>query len=146
MSRLLWAFGWAGVTVWSLVCAAAYGILDVVGRLSMRNADVFSSDPETVEWIWRMFSWLHGLSTGTVLVVWALVSLLILAVPWCIDRMIGGAPVVAGRGRPPVSRGDPGAAYPGQGDVIDLSPDQYSVGPRRQDGPGTHVPRISPRG
>ena len=138
MSRIVWTFGWVGVLVWSLLCAAAYGLLDVIGRLSMRNADAFSADPDTVEGLWHVFSVLHSLSTGAVLVAWALVSLLILAVPWAVDRMIG----------PPASRDPrrPGLRRPmpsGRGDVIDLAPDQYSVGPPagRANGPAPRADR-----
>ena len=139
MSRVLWVFGWIGVAIWSLLCAATYGLFDLVGRLVMRNADAFSADPSTVEGIWRVLNVLHSLSTGAVLVAWAVVSLLILAVPWAIDRMIGP---VAGR---PTAR--PGRVpQPGPGGVIDLAPDQYSVGPARAGGTSWAgaPPRIPP--
>lgn len=137
MSRLLWFFGWAGVAVWSLLCAATYGLLDVVGRIFMRNADAFSSDPNTVEGLWRMLNGLHTLSTGAVMVVWALVSLLILSVPWLLDRMVGRAtgPTVVRTGQ---------ASGNLRGDVIDLTPDQYSVAPAGARD-GRTVPGISPR-
>lgn len=148
MRRLVWGFGWAGVVVWSLVCALAYGLFDLVGRVSMRNADMFSSDPGTVEGIWRTFSFLHGLSTGAITVGWAVVSLLILAVPWFFDRMLsspGREPAHLAtsaetfRGRMPPTRG--GEA------VIDLEPDQYSVGPppdpRAHSGPAPRLSRPS---
>jgi len=145
MRRLVWAFGWVGVAIWSLLCAFAYGLLDLVGRLFMRSADAFSSTPETVEGIWKFFSFLHSFSTGAVVFVWAVVSLMILAVPWLLDRMIGSAPpgfvTVVRSGR----QGGP-ERHDGPGDVIDLAPDQYSVTQpgRTPSGPGA-APRIPPR-
>lgn len=137
MTRLVWFVGWVGVAIWSLLCAATYGLFDLVGRLFMRNADAFSADPSTVEGIWRVLSVLHSLSTGSVLVAWAVVSLLILAVPWAIDRMIGPATLAPGSGPRPA---------PPVGGVIDLAPDQYSVGPARTGGSAWTgaPPRIPP--
>jgi hypothetical protein len=142
VTRIVWLFGWISVGIWSLFCALTYGLFDLFGRFVARNADAFSSDPQTVEWLWRTLNVLHSLSTGAIVVVWAVVSLLILAVPWVIDRMIGPAnrtPVAdpTFRGPAPLAR---------DGGVIDLTPDQYSVGPRPSGSPhsGT-TPRIVPR-
>lgn len=133
MTRLVWVAGWVAVAVWSLFAAAGYLFVDVLGGVAMRNADMFSADPETVEQIFTLFSWLHGLSTSIVLVVWGFVSLAILAVPWLLDRLVGR--------RPPVQ---PAARRPDG--VIDLAPTDYSVATRsdapRRAGP---VPRIPPR-
>jgi hypothetical protein len=138
MSRLVWTFAWIGVAIWSLVAFLAYGVLDVIGSAAMRNADIFSADPETVEWIFRVFSWLHGLSTSIALVIWGVVSLAILAVPWLLDRMVGRGVVVTGTNL------HPGAPFrrPEDG-VIDLPPDQYSVRPSPSS--GGPVPHIAPR-
>lgn len=144
MKRIVWAFGWAGVVVWSIVCALAYGLFDLGGRLAARNADAFSSDPETVESIFRVFSFLHSLSTSAILVVWALVSLLILAVPWIFDRMVGSPSRQPALGRRPARFG-PMQHGRGQEGVIDLGPDQYSVGPADRAPPGGPVPRVTPR-
>lgn len=121
MSRIVWTFGWIAVATWSVVCAAAYGLFDLIGRVSMRNADVFSTDPYTVEWVWRVMSAVHSLSTGAVLTAWAIVSLLILAVPWTLDRMMAVGPARRGLVPEPVR--------PSRDGVIDLGPDQYSVRP-----------------
>lgn len=132
MRRLLWAFGWVAVAFWSLICALAYGLFDLVGRLFMRNADVFSGNPETVESIFKFFRFIRDFSTAGVLIVWAVTSLLILAVPWAFDKLMGPA----GRGAMPVPRPTPGSPGYGPGGVIDLGPDQYSVGPQ----PGRPAP------
>jgi hypothetical protein len=139
MRRLLWFGAWTAVAIWSLFALLTYNVLDFAGGLAMRNADAFSSDPETVEWIWRVFSWIHGLSTSIALVVWGVVSLAILAVPWFLDRVIGRPGTVRPAGPSVVKPGF------GQGGVVDLTPDQYSV---RTDGAGAApqgpVPRIHP--
>jgi hypothetical protein len=139
MSRLLWFGAWTAVAIWSLFALLAYNLLDFAGGVAMRNADAFSSDPQTVEWIWQVFSWMRGLSTSIALVVWGVVSLAILSVPWFLDRLIGrSGPIHPAAG----STIRPGV---GPGGVVDLSPDQYSV---RTDGAGGanqgSVPRIHP--
>jgi hypothetical protein len=131
VSRLLWVSAWIGVALWSLFAFSAYGLLDLFGGLIARNADAFAGDPATVEWLFWIFNGLKNLGLTAILVVWGLVSLCFLAVPWFLDR-------VAGRAAPPQPPRDP--------HVIDLAPDQYRrfdrpPGPPRQ-GP---VPRIEPR-
>ena len=132
MRRLFWVLAWVGVAFWSPFALAAYGIVNVAGSAAMRNADMLSSDPETVEWIFRVMGWVHSLSTSVVLVVWGVVSLAILAVPWFLDRMAGAViqhPAHVGRA-------------PERG-VIDLAPDQYSVDARPTDGqPNGPLPRL----
>ena len=136
MSRLIWVIAWFGIAIWSLVAFLAYGLVDALGSAAMRNADMFSSDPETVEWVFRVISWIHSLSTSIALVVWGVVSLAILGVPWLLDRMVGRSSVVVRSGII-----QPGAPFrrPEDG-VIDLAPDQYSVRP----GPTGSVPHVSP--
>lgn len=134
MSRLLWIAGWAGVAVWSLLAFAAYGLVDVVGQAAMRNADSFSADPETVEWLFQAFGWARGLSVSIILIVWGFVSLAILAVPWLFGRLTAGAR--AARPRDPRRDG-----------VIDLAPGDYDVRPPRSAGRSAgpaSVPRIAP--
>lgn len=160
MRRVLWTFGWIGVAIWSLFCALAYGLFDLVGRGFMRGADAFSGSPEVAAGMSSVFGFLHSFSTGAVVVIWAIVSLMILAVPWSLDRMIGTAvtvrmsappppyPAGPGAGRAGPGAGRAGAGFDGPGGVIDLPPDQYSVspgaGPAPASGAGT-TPRIPPR-
>ena len=143
MRRLVWVFGWVGVAIWSLTCALAYGLFDLVGRGLMRTADTWSKSPETVEGIFKFFSFLHSFSTGAVVVIWAIVSLMILAVPWVIDRIAGRAPQAT---MPAPHSGFHGAGRydgPGGGGVIDLPADQYSVGPRGEPQPGpSRIPPV----
>jgi len=131
VSRLLWTFAWAGVAVWSLFAFGAYGLVDLLGGLVARSADALASNPETVEWLFGLFNALKNLGLTAIVVVWGLVSLCLLAVPWFFDRL-------ADRAAAPQPPRDPR--------LIDLAPDQYSrfdppPNPPRH-GP---VPRIEPR-
>ena len=141
MRSFVWLAAWVGVALWSVFCGAAYGVFNLVGGSLARNADLFSSDPQTVEWIFRAFSAIQSLSTGAVLVGWAVVSLMMLAVPWTLDRFARTGRLQA---TVPTS-GRPGWARPDREGVIDLAPDQYSVGPgspERGVGPNGPAPRI----
>ena len=138
MRRLLWAAGWVGVFFWSVFALAAYGLLDLIGGTFMRNADVFSTDPRTVEFLFNLFSWIRSFSTSAVLVVWGLVSLAILAVPWLFDRLTVTSPPPPGGQVPQGTRIRPDG-------VIDLGPGDYTVanpGGGARPGP---APRIGPR-
>ena len=89
MKRLLWVFAWIAVAFWSLFAWGAYGLLDFFGGVAARNADMVTGHPETVEWLsWGLMT-LRGLGLGAVVVVWALVSLLILAVPAVLSLFFG---------------------------------------------------------
>jgi hypothetical protein len=131
MSRLLWLGAWIAIVVWSLIAAATYGIVDLLGSTAMRNADAFSTDANTVEWIFNLFSWARGLSVSVILVVWGVVSLAILSVPWLFDRLVASQ-----QPRPAA----PGRAWDGDGGVIDLGPNDYQVG--RPLDHGGQAPRI----
>lgn len=89
MRRLLWVLAWIAVAIWSLFAWGAYGLLDFFGGVAARNADIVTGHPETVEWLsWGLMA-LKGLGLGAVVVVWALVSLLILAVPAVLGLFLG---------------------------------------------------------
>lgn len=159
MRRLAWTFAWVGVALWSLFALAAYGIVDLAGGLAMRNADVWSADPQTVENLFRFFGFLRGASVSVLLVVWGVVSLAILGVPWILDRVVGTAGTAGTnlartpeRLRPEPYRPEPDRPGPGgygspdgrDGSVVDLSPGEWSVGEagaRPASGP---VPRVRP--
>lgn len=87
MTRLVWVLAWIAVAVWSLVAFSAYGFIDLVGGLLARNADSFASDPSAVEWLFRILNGLKNLGLTAILVVWGVVSLAMLAVPWGLSRL-----------------------------------------------------------
>ena len=111
MTRVLWVLAWIAVAVWSLVAFSAYGLLDLFGGLLARNADSLASDAGTVEWLFWVANGLKNLGLTAILVVWGLVSLAMLAVPWGLSRL-------AARANAPPPR-DPR--------FVELSPDQYRV-------------------
>ena len=92
MRRLLWVLAWIGVALWSLFAWGAYGLLDVFGDVAVRNADIVSDHPETVEWLSWGFSVLRNLGRGAIVFVWGAVSLLILAIPAVIGLILPTRP------------------------------------------------------
>lgn len=89
MRRLLWLVAWFAFGIWSLLAWGVYGVVKLFGGLAARNADAFSQDPKTVEWLSWAFNALAGLGLAAVLLVWGLVSLAILGVPWILSRLAG---------------------------------------------------------
>lgn len=89
MRRLLWILAWIGVAVWSLFAWGAYGLFDLFGDVAVRNADAVTNHPETVEWLSWALSVLRNLGLAAIVVVWAAISLMILAVPAIIGLFLG---------------------------------------------------------
>jgi hypothetical protein len=109
MTRVLWVFAWIAVAIWSLVAFSAYGLLDLFGGLLARNADSLASDPCTVEWLFWVTNGLKKLGLAAILLVWGLVSLAMLAVPWTLSRLARRA----------------AAPPPRDLRFVELSPDEY---------------------
>jgi len=86
VTRLAWALAWTAVAFWSLLAWAAYGLVGFFGGLLARGAELVSSDPGTVEFVFNSLSFLRDAGLGVVTVVWAVVSLAILAVPFVLSR------------------------------------------------------------
>lgn len=142
MLRLLWVLAWIAVAVWSLVAFAGYGLVDVLGGVLARNADMLSDRPETVETLFKVLNGLKSFGLAAILLVWGAVSLAILGVPWFVSRAVS-APRDLGLDRPgrqrpgglfgprsataggPARPADPGPR-PAEPGVIDLTPDQYA--------------------
>jgi hypothetical protein len=89
MRRAVWLFAWAAVVVWSLVAWGAHGLLGMFGDVAVRNADVVTGDPETVEFLAWGLATLRDLGLVAVLLVWGFVSLLILAAAALFSRLVG---------------------------------------------------------
>ena len=79
MKTLIWIVTAGVVGLWSLVAWITHGLVGVAGQLVASNADLIPADPLLVEWA----SWLAASGTGLgewlVIVVWAFVSLVLLA-------------------------------------------------------------------
>lgn len=91
MRRLLWVLAWICVALWSLFAWGAYGLFDLFGGVAVRNADIVTGHPETVEWLSWALGVLRSLGLAAIVVVWAVVSLLILAVPAVLGLLLGRA-------------------------------------------------------
>jgi hypothetical protein len=89
VSRLVWALAWIAVAIWSLVAWGTYGLVELFGDVAVRNADVVTGHPETVEFLAWALATLRSLGLVAVVVVWGLVSLLILGVAALVSRLFG---------------------------------------------------------
>ena len=109
MRRMLWVLAWICVALWSLFAWGAYGLFDLFGGVAVRNADIVTGHPETVEWLSWALGVLRSLGLAAIVVVWAAISLLILGVPAILSVFLGR----------PEPRGRPGnwamqRPYPGE--------------------------------
>jgi len=127
VTRLAWIVAWIAVAIWSLFAFSAYGLIDLVGGLLARNADSLASDPSAVEWLFRILNGLKSIGLTAVLLVWGVVSLLVLAIPWGLGRL--GRMTVQPQPRP-----DTQIVYPPR-------PDQPVIEMPRNEPPGRAVPR-----
>lgn len=79
MKTLVWALTGVVLLLWSLVAWIAHGLVGAAGSIVASNADLIPADPQLIEWA----SWLASAGTGVgewlVVAVWALVSLVLVA-------------------------------------------------------------------
>jgi hypothetical protein len=86
---MLWVLAWTCVALWSLFAWGAYGLFDLFGGVAVRNADIVTGHPETVEWLSWALGVLRSLGLAAIVVVWAAISLLILGVPAILGLFLG---------------------------------------------------------
>ena len=88
MKTLIWIVTAAAVGLWSLVAWITHGLVGVAGQLVASNADLIPADPPLVEWA----SWLAASGTGVgewlVVILWAFVSLVLLALGFAATRLV----------------------------------------------------------
>jgi hypothetical protein len=88
MKFLIWFVTLAAVAVWSLLAWGAHALVGVAGNVASSNSDAFPLPPETIEWI----SWLSVAAANTgewlIVVVWALVTGLLLALGTAASRFL----------------------------------------------------------
>ena len=89
MRRLLWVLAWISVAIWSLFAWGAYGLFDLFGGVAVRNADMVTNHPESVEWLAWALAVIRSLGLTAIVVVWAAISLMILAVPAVLGLFLG---------------------------------------------------------
>lgn len=80
MRRLLWLLAFVATVLWSFLAWGTYALLGWLGDRLAANADLVTSQPETMVWL----SWLAGLLTSLglagVVVTWLIGCALILIV------------------------------------------------------------------
>ena len=88
MKNLIWIATAIVVGLWSLLAWITHGLVSVAGNLVANNADLIPADPLLIEWA----SWLASAGTGVgewlVVAVWALVSMVLLAVGFVATRLV----------------------------------------------------------
>ena len=88
MKNLVWAITALIVGLWSLLAWMAHGLVGVAGNLVANNADLIPVDPLLVEWA----SWFASAGTGVgewlVVAVWAVVTLVLLAMGFVGTRLL----------------------------------------------------------
>lgn len=88
MKTLIWIATAVLLGLWSLLAWITHGLVSVAGNLVASNADIIPADPLLVEWA----SWLASAGTGVgewlVIIIWALVSAVLLAVGFVATRLV----------------------------------------------------------
>lgn len=81
--RLGWGMAVLVMVVWSALCAAAYGLVLLLGNWAVTGASYGAAwNLEVVEFITWTLNLLQGVGHVMVAAVWAMVSLAILGVTW----------------------------------------------------------------
>ena len=91
MKSIVWVIAWVCVGLWSAVMALGYWLLTALTGFAANNADKVGGDAETVELLNWLALLLQNVGEVAAVVIWAIVSLLILAAAWVIGKLTGGA-------------------------------------------------------
>ena len=98
MQKLVFVVTVTALLVWSGVAGLAYTLIRLGGQAVASNADVLPADPEFVE----LESWLAVFGTGVgewiVIIVWAAVAAVILALGFVVKWILPG--ILKNRGAP----------------------------------------------
>jgi hypothetical protein len=88
---IVWVIAWVCVGLWSAVMALGYWLLNALTGFAANNADKVGGDAETVELLNWFALLLQNVGEIAAVVIWAIVSLVILAIAWVIGKVTGGA-------------------------------------------------------
>ena len=94
MRTLVWIIAAVALAVWSALAWAVHALVGFAGGVAGRNADIATSDPQTVEWLYEAARLATGLGEYAVIIVWALGAIVILLAPMAasmIARLRGAA-------------------------------------------------------
>ena len=89
MKRLVWSIATVVILLWSLLSAGVYALLSVFGDALIRSSDWVSAHPEVSRWLAWGLDFAQDFGLVLVAVVWAMVTLGIVAAAWLMGR--GGA-------------------------------------------------------
>lgn len=85
MRSLAWILAGVALAVWSALAWAVHALVGFAGGVAGRNADLATSDPQTVEWLFEAARLATGLGEFAVIGVWGLGAVLILLAPAAIS-------------------------------------------------------------
>ena len=88
MKTVIWIATALVLGLWSLLAWITHGLVGVAGSLVASNADIIPADPLLIEWA----SWLASAGTGVgewlVVALWALISLVMLALAFVATKLL----------------------------------------------------------
>jgi hypothetical protein len=97
--NLIWIIAWLCVGLWTTIAAVGYWIIGTVTGLAANNADKVGGSAETVEFINWLALLLQNVGEVAAIILWAIISLLLLAIAWAITKLTGRS----SQASPPVS-------------------------------------------
>ncbi|QIG51975.1 hypothetical protein G5V57_32300 [Nordella sp. HKS 07] len=97
MKNIVWIIAWLCVGLWSAVAAVGYWLINALTGFAANNADKVGGTAETVELLNWVVLLLQNVGEIAAIIIWAVISLAILAVAWVITKLTG----VAGTGIQP---------------------------------------------
>lgn len=89
MRTLMWTVAWIGVAIWSMIAWFGHAMIGVLGAVFGGGGVTTDFGPIGGTGLQNLVDGMADLGQGAVLVVWAIVSLMILAVPAVLGRLFG---------------------------------------------------------
>jgi hypothetical protein len=89
--KFIWVIAWLCVGLWSALVALGYWLIDVLTGFAANNADKVGGDAETAEFINWFALLLQNIGGIAAVILWAVISLAILAIAWIITRLAPGS-------------------------------------------------------
>jgi hypothetical protein len=87
MRKIMWPVAWLAIAVWSGFAWLVYSLVDWGGQIASSNADAVTTHPETVEWLSWLATFGSGVGEWLVIGVWAVGTLLVLAIGFAGSRL-----------------------------------------------------------
>ena len=87
MRKLVWGIAWLFVALWTGLAALGYWLIDVLTAFAANNADKVGGDAEMTEFINWFALLLQNIGGIATVILWAVISLAILAIAWVLTRL-----------------------------------------------------------